>query len=154
MMTEKSRDTRFQVSADRHSGSRRVRYVETSQMSDGECLLCQMDEGGVPVESASPQESPVSDSPTPAIDEQDEDSFVENELAQSIENQLAANNPEFVTAVYNKLTLVETPRDEIIALMAQVLAWEISAMLEQDRPFDLVRYEQGLRALPSLPEED
>ena len=153
-MTDKTRDTRFQVSADRQSGSRRVRYVETSQMSDGECLLCEMDEGGVPVAPAPVEEPAMSDTPLhDAADDQDDDSFVENELAQSVENQLAADNPAFVTAVYNKLTLVGTPREEIIGLMVQVLAWEISNMLEQDRPFDLTLYEQGLRALPSLPEE-
>jgi hypothetical protein len=35
-----------------------------------------------------------------------------------------------------------------------VLANEIDAMLRDDRPFDLARYEQGLRALPELPEEN
>ena len=42
-------------------------------------------------------------------------------------------------------------REEIIELMALVLADEIDCMLCEERPFDLNRYEQGLRALPELP---
>ena len=44
------------------------------------------------------------------------------------------------------------PREEIIDLMAQVLAFEVRAMLDAERPFDLAWYEQALRALPTLPE--
>ena len=39
-VTDKPRDLRFQVSADRSSASRRVRYVETNQGDAGDCLLC------------------------------------------------------------------------------------------------------------------
>ena len=37
-------------------------------------------------------------------------------------------------------------------MMALVLADEIRQMLEQDRPFDAVRYETQLRNLPELPD--
>ena len=53
----------------------------------------------------------------------------------------------------NKLSLVGYEREEIIELMALVLADEIDVMLRDDRPFDLARYERGLRALPELPEQ-
>ena len=72
-------------------------------------------------------------------------------LSQAIENQLEAGEPAFVQSVLNKLTLVGYERDEIIELMALVLADEIDSMLREDRSFDLNRYEQGLRALPELP---
>ncbi|MNU10820.1 hypothetical protein D3C72_2582110 [compost metagenome] len=44
-------------------------------------------------------------------------------------------------------------REEILQLMALVLAHEIDAMLKADRPFDREWYEKALRALPDLPED-
>jgi hypothetical protein len=87
------------------------------------------------------------------MSEQDDEDFAQDTLTQAIENQLEAGEPAFVQAVLNKLTLVGYEREEIIELMALVLADEIDAMLVADRAFDLARYEQGLRALPELPEQ-
>ncbi|MDF3195407.1 hypothetical protein SAMN05216370_3377 [Pseudomonas peli] len=87
------------------------------------------------------------------MSEQDDEDFAQDTLIQAIENQLEAGEPAFVQAVLNKLSLVGYERDEIIELMALVLADEIDVMLRDDRPFDLARYEQGLRALPELPEQ-
>lgn len=136
-MSDKPRPARFQVSADRSSGSRRVRYVETSGLAQGECLLCQLDEGQLPMQEQDNQ--------------QDQDDGVEEQLLQAIENQLEAGEPAFVQAVLNKLTLVGYERDDVISLMSQVLAWEVANMLEQQRSFSLELYEQALRALPELP---
>jgi hypothetical protein len=86
--------------------------------------------------------------------ENDDEEFAEARLIEAIENQLEAGEPAATTAVFNKLTLVGYPREEVLALMAQVLAREIRVMLRDDRGFDLARYEQALRALPELPEED
>ena len=67
----------------------------------------------------------------------DEDEvFAEQTLTQAIENQLEADSPAAAKATYNKLTLVGYPREEIIDLMAQVLAFEVRAMLDAERPFD------------------
>lgn len=85
--------------------------------------------------------------------ENDDESFAEATLIQAIENQLESGEPAAATAVYNKLTLVGYPREEILELMALVLAHEVDAMLRDDRPFDSAWYEQALRALPELPEE-
>ena len=87
------------------------------------------------------------------MSEQDDEDFAQDTLSQAIENQLEAGAPAFVQAVLNKLTLVGYTREAIIELMALVLADEIDAMLAADRAFDLARYEQGLRALPELPEQ-
>jgi hypothetical protein len=89
----------------------------------------------------------------PRMSEQEDEDFAQDTLIQAIENQLEAGEPAFVQAVLNKLSLVGYERDEIIELMALVLADEIDVMLRDDRPFDLARYEQGLRALPELPEQ-
>lgn len=83
----------------------------------------------------------------------DEESFAESTLTQAIENQIESDNPPAARATLNKLTLVGYEREDILNLMAHVLAIEINAMLEQDRPFDTQWYETALRALPELPPE-
>ncbi|SDA82288.1 hypothetical protein SAMN03159443_03438 [Pseudomonas sp. NFACC15-1] len=83
----------------------------------------------------------------------DEEEFVENTLIEAIENQIESDNPPAAKATFNKLTLVGYEREEILNLMAHVLAHEIDAILEEDRPFDTQWYEAALRALPELPPE-
>ena len=89
------------------------------------------------------------------MSEQDDndESFAEQTLVDAIENQLEADSPLAVRATLNKLTLVGYPREESLHLMALVLAQEINSMLREDRKFDVVWYEQALRALPELPPE-
>ncbi|WP_339080859.1 hypothetical protein [Pseudomonas sp. TMP9] len=87
------------------------------------------------------------------MSEQNDEDFAQDTLSHAIENQLEAGEPAFVQSVLNKLTLVGYEREAIIELMALVLADEIEVMLRDDRSFDLGRYEQGLRALPELPEQ-
>lgn len=82
----------------------------------------------------------------------DEEEFVENTLIQAIENQIESDNPPAAKATFNKLTLVGYEREEILNLMAHVLAVEIDAILEEDRAFDTQWYEAALRALPELPQ--
>ncbi len=89
---------------------------------------------------------------TDAIDN-DEEEFAASTLIEAIENQIEADNPPAAKATLNKLTLVGYERDEILEMMAHVLAIEIDALLEQDRPFDTEWYEAALRALPELPPE-
>ncbi|MBM7063265.1 hypothetical protein JQX08_21315 [Pseudomonas sp. UL073] len=88
------------------------------------------------------------------VDDHDDEDFAESTLTQAIENQLEAGSPAAVQATLNKLTLVGYPREESLHLMALVLADEIDAMLRDDRPFDTARYEDNLRALPSLPGDE
>ncbi len=88
------------------------------------------------------------------MNENDDEAFAEARLIEAIENQLEAGEPPAAQATFNKLTLVGYEREEILALMAQVLAQEIRSMLRDDRGFDGAWYEQALRALPELPEED
>ncbi len=87
------------------------------------------------------------------IDHDDDEAFAESTLIQAIENQLESGEPPAAQAVYNKLTLVGYERDDILNLMAHVLAIEIDAMLGEDRPFNPEWYETALRALPELPPE-
>jgi len=86
------------------------------------------------------------------IDIDDED-FVENTLMEAIQNQIDNDDPPAAKATFNKLTLVGYERDEILNLMAYVLAIEIDAILEEERAFDAEWYEAALRALPELPPE-
>ncbi|AYG10502.1 hypothetical protein D7M10_26885 [Pseudomonas fluorescens] len=87
------------------------------------------------------------------IDNDDEE-FAESTLTQAIENQIESDNPPAAKATFNKLTLVGYEREDILNLMAHVLAVEIDAMLEEDRPFNTDWYETALRALPELPPEN
>ena len=83
----------------------------------------------------------------------DEEDFVEDTLIQAIENQIESDNPPAAKATFNKLTLVGYEREDILNLMAHVLAIEIDALLEEDRAFNTQWYEAALRALPELPPE-
>lgn len=89
---------------------------------------------------------------TDDIDDGDE-AFAESTLIQAIENQIEADSPPAARATFNKLSLVGYEREEILQLMALVLAHEIDAMLKADRAFDTEWYEKALRALPDLPED-
>ena len=84
----------------------------------------------------------------------DEEEFTESTLTQAIENQIESDNPPAAKATYNKLTLVGYEREDILNLMAHVLAVEIDKMLDEDRAFDTDWYEAALRALPELPPEN
>lgn len=86
-------------------------------------------------------------------DENEDEAFAEEALIQAIENQIEAAEPPAALATLNKLSLVGYERGEILQLMAMVLAHEIKAMLDEDRPFDGAAYEHALRALPQLPQE-
>ena len=83
----------------------------------------------------------------------DEEEFAEDTLIQAIEIQIESDNPPAAKATFNKLTLVGYERDDILNMMAHVLAVEIDALLEEDRAFDSQWYEAALRALPTLPPE-
>ena len=87
------------------------------------------------------------------IDNEDEEAFAEATLTQAIENQIESGEPPAALATFNKLKLVGYEREDILNLMAHVLAFEIDAMLDADRPFDTEWYETALRALPELPPE-
>ena len=52
----------------------------------------------------------------------DEEAFVENTLFDAIENQIESDNPPAAKDVFKKLTLVGYEREEILNLMAHVLA--------------------------------
>jgi hypothetical protein len=100
-------------------------------------------------------EEPAMSEPTPDNnkDDIDEEEFAENTLIEAIENQIESDNPPAAKATFNKLTLVGYEREEILNLMAHVLAVEIDAILEEDRAFNTQWYETALRALPELPPE-
>ena len=83
----------------------------------------------------------------------DDEQFASQALIEAIESQLESDSPPATRAVYNKLSLVGNEHEEILQLLALVLANEVREMLKDDRPFDGARYERLLRALPELPDE-
>lgn len=84
---------------------------------------------------------------------EDDEALAEGVLIEAIENQLAADDPPAARAVMNRLTLVGYPREEILQLMALVLAAEIHALTREQRGFDRDGYEAALRRLPDLPDD-
>src|SRR5450830_765451 len=98
------------------------------------------------------EESAMSE-PTDIDNEEEDEAFAESTLVQAIENQIETDNPPAAKAIFNKLTLVGYEREEILNLMAHVLAVEIDAILDEDRAFNTEWYETALRALPELPPE-
>ena len=152
-MTDQPRDARFKVSADRSSASRTIRYVETNQGDAEDCTLCQLEEQGTLADDGvAPPVAAQKDAAVEDVSDEAEDQFVEAHLLEAVENQLAAQQPPAAQAVYNKLTLVGHTREDIVQMMAQVLAWQISEMLKAEKPFDMDAYERALRALPQLPD--
>ena len=87
-------------------------------------------------------------------DNEADEAFAHEKLLEAVENQLAEGSPAAAQATLNKLTLVGYDRADSLDLMAQVLAWHINQMLEQDASFDLEAYEQSLRNLPELPDKE
>ena len=81
----------------------------------------------------------------------DDEEFAEATLIEAIENQIESDNPPAAKATLNKLTLVGYEREEILIMMAHVLALEVDRILTEERPFDTVWYEAALRALPDMP---
>lgn len=84
---------------------------------------------------------------------EDDELYAGQTLIEAIEAQLEGGEPPATRAVYNKLSLVGYEREEILQMMALVLADEVRVMLNDNRPFDGERYERLLRALPELPDE-
>lgn len=83
----------------------------------------------------------------------DDEAFAEATLTQAIENQIESGDPAAAKATFNKLSLVGYEREDILNLMAHVLAFEVDNMLKEDREFNREWYENALRALPELPPE-
>ncbi|RMQ91360.1 hypothetical protein ALP97_05009, partial [Pseudomonas salomonii] len=79
-------------------------------------------------------EEPAMSEPTDI--DNDEEEFAETTLIEAIENQIESETPPAAKATFNKLTLVGYEREEILQLMAHVLAVEIDALLEEDRAFN------------------
>lgn len=155
-MTDKPRDLRYQVSADRESAVRRVRYVETNRGDADDCALCQMDEGVIESAAVAQEEAHAADfAAEPEIEPETEEArFIRQQLFSVIENQLQDNELAFVQAALNKLLLVGMEREEAIEMMAYVLSVEIQNTLSLERSFDVQNYEKMLRALPQLPDAD
>lgn len=84
-------------------------------------------------------------------DAPEDEAQIEAKLLEAVENQLTSGELPYVQAVYNKLSLVGFPRAEILMLMAQALAYEIQALMQEERSFDHQKYEALLRQLPELP---
>ncbi|KPY08566.1 Uncharacterized protein ALO61_04624, partial [Pseudomonas savastanoi pv. nerii] len=62
----------------------------------------------------------------------DEEEFAASTLIEAIENQIESGNPPAAKAVFNMLTLVNYEREDILEMMAHVLAIEIDALMHRN----------------------
>lgn len=87
------------------------------------------------------------------MSESNDEKFAESTLSEAIENQIREGKPLAAAMTLQRLLGAGHSRDESIRMMAQVLAFEVRAILESERPFDTQWYVTALQALPELPAE-
>jgi len=75
--------------------------------------------------------------------------FVREALFETIQNQIAKNNPKETKVTYDRLIREGRPHDEAMRLIAFVLVREMNDMLKANRPFNEARYIKALKALPN-----
>ena len=85
--------------------------------------------------------------------EPNDEEFAESTLSEAIENQIREGKPLAAAMTLQRLLGAGHSRTEAIRMMAQVLAFEVRAILEKERPFDMQWYVAALQALPELPAE-
>jgi hypothetical protein len=85
--------------------------------------------------------------------ESNDEEFAESTLSDAIENQIRDGKPLAAAFTLERLLAAGHPRDAAIRMMAEVLAFEVRAILEKERPFDMQWYVAALQALPELPAE-
>lgn len=81
------------------------------------------------------------------MSESNDEAFAESTLREAIENQLRDGKPLAAKMTLERLLAAGHERSEAIAMMAEVLAQEVRAILDEDRPFNLDWYVAALRAL-------
>lgn len=80
--------------------------------------------------------------------ESNDEAFAQAALAEAIENQVRDGKPLGARFTLERLLAEGFERSEAIAMMAEVLAQEVRAILDEDRAFDMDWYVAALRALP------
>lgn len=79
--------------------------------------------------------------------EQAEDDFALKKLVDAVENQIREGHPREAGTVLIELTTQGMPAAEAIQRMAEVLAANIAATFENDKPFDINAYARDLIGL-------
>lgn len=81
--------------------------------------------------------------------EPNDEEFAQSTLSDAIENQVRDGNPAAAAQTLERLLAAGHARADAIRMMAEVLALEVRAILEQERPFDMQWYVAALQALPN-----
>ena len=74
-------------------------------------------------------------------------------LRQTARDQIRAGEPPQVAATYRRLLAEGQAETNAIELITAVLAAEMYAIMNEQRPFDEANYNRNLRRLPELPYE-
>ena len=86
--------------------------------------------------------------------ESNDEAFARSTLSEAIENQLREGKPLAAKFTLERLLAAGHERADAIAMMAAVLALEVRALLDEDRPFDTDWYVAALRGLPAMPDDE
>jgi predicted RNase H-like HicB family nuclease len=85
------------------------------------------------------------------MSQSNDEEFAESTLSEAVENQIREGKPLAAALTLQRLLAEGQSRADAIRMMAQVLAVEVRAIVEQERPFDMQWYVAALQALPDLP---
>ena len=87
------------------------------------------------------------------MSEPDDEEFAQSTLTEAIENQIRDGNPLEARKTLERLLATGQTRDDALQMMAAVLAYEVQAILAEERAFNNEWYIKALQALPNLPAE-
>lgn len=72
-------------------------------------------------------------------------------LREAIQSQITANNPPETKQTFGRLIAAGFPEEDVWRLLSAVLAFELTAIVKEVRPFSLEDYVKALKTLPDLP---
>ena len=74
------------------------------------------------------------------------------EMKEVVRNQIKQNDPPETKLTYDRLINEGFPEDEVMRLLAVVVAAEIFIVMKSGEPFNQERYINWLNDLPKVPE--
>ena len=74
------------------------------------------------------------------------------QMLQVVRNQMRANDPPQTKQTYERLLSEGHSKEQVMQLLAAVVASEVYYIMKEKKPFNEARYVKMLDALPELPE--
>ncbi|WP_158840699.1 hypothetical protein [Polaribacter sp. L3A8] len=76
---------------------------------------------------------------------------LKNQIFEIIENQIRDNNPKESNVTYKRLMELGYNKTESKQFMSQCMAIELLDVIKNKKPFNEIRYDNNLKALPKEP---